>query len=121
MRDRLIEILIKSGVTWNPGGVADSLLENGVIVPPCNVGDTVYFIQSKKIYSGQVILIRPFIHEEYTTFHGNVEYECEDPFYNDRRKMRHQVSVVFQEYGSNTIAYLTREQAEKALAERNKV
>ena len=82
---------------------------------PCAVGDTVYFIQSKRIYSGQIVLIRPFIHKDNTTFHGNVEYECEDPFYNDGRKMRHQVSVVFQEYGNNTIAYLTKEEAEQAL------
>ena len=95
--------------------LADYLLAEGVIVPPCKVGDTVYFIQSKKIYSGKVILIRPFIHKEYTAFHGNVEYECENPFYNDGRKMIHQVSVVFQEYGSNTVAYFAREEAEKAM------
>ena len=45
MHERLIELLIKSGVTWNPCGVADSLLENGVIVPPCKVGDTVYLTE----------------------------------------------------------------------------
>jgi hypothetical protein len=44
MRDRLIELLIKSGVTWYPCGVADHLLANGVIVLPCAVGDTVYVL-----------------------------------------------------------------------------
>lgn len=126
MRERLIEIIKKVPYGVSVGAkfeqhfcekVADCLLENGVIVPPCRVGDMVYFVQSKKIYSGKVILIRPFIHKDNTIFHGNVEYECEDPFYNDGRKMRHQVSVVFQKYGCNTIAYLTKEQAEKALAE----
>lgn len=49
-RDRLIE-LIKKGVdisrnvtglfSW--GDVADYLLANGVIVPPCKVGDTVWW------------------------------------------------------------------------------
>lgn len=38
-RDRLIELLLKAKVTWNTCGVADYLLANGVIVPPCNVGD----------------------------------------------------------------------------------
>ena len=126
MRDRLIEIIKKVPYGVSVGAkfeqhfcekVADCLLENGVIVPPCRVGDMVYFVQSEKIYSGKVILIRPFIHKDNTIFHGNVEYECEDPFYNDGRKMRHQVSVVFQKYGCNMIAYLTKEQAEKALAE----
>ncbi len=51
-RDRLIELmqkqfaeLYKNG-DWNFNemivGVADYLLANGVIVPPCKVGDTVY-------------------------------------------------------------------------------
>lgn len=94
--------------------------EGRLIVPPCKVGDTVYFIQDKKIYEGVIILIRPFIHKENTVFHGNVKYECEDPFYNDGRTMTHEVFVVFQEYGKNLIAYFTREEAEKALAERSK-
>ena len=32
---------------------ADYLLENGVIVPPCKVGDTVYYICFGKIYKGK--------------------------------------------------------------------
>lgn len=133
MRDRLIEILNKADkrcdeckqceqcVAFGKGEdcinylIADTLLANGVIVPPCKVGDTVYFIQSKQIFEGRVILIRPFIHKDHTNFHGNVLYECINPFYNDGRTMEHQISVVFEEYGENTIAYLTKEEAEKAL------
>lgn len=44
MRDRLIELLIKSGVTWNSCGVADYLIENGVIALPYKVGTRVYRI-----------------------------------------------------------------------------
>lgn len=44
MRERLIELLRQSGITWYPSKVADYLLENGIIVPPCKVGDTVYCI-----------------------------------------------------------------------------
>lgn len=43
MRDRLIDTLVRhwfDGMTM--GECADMLLANGVIVPPCNVGDTVY-------------------------------------------------------------------------------
>ena len=50
-RNRLIELIqdIKdcNPTNWNkPEFMADSLLANGVIVPPCKVGDTVYFIDS---------------------------------------------------------------------------
>lgn len=51
MRDRLIE-LIQNSV----GGcarhwaqiIADHLLANGIIVPPCKVGDTLYVISQMK-------------------------------------------------------------------------
>lgn len=33
--------------------IADYLLVNGVIVPPCKVGDTVYYICFGKIYKGK--------------------------------------------------------------------
>ena len=44
-RDRLIELISK--VQYMGGlesKLADYLIENGVIVPPCKVGDTVYYI-----------------------------------------------------------------------------
>ena len=120
MRDRLIE-LIRDSIHILHGCfeeiIADHLLANGVVVPPCKVGDTVYFIQCKQIFEGRVILIRPFIHKDHTNFHGNVLYECINPFYDDGRTMEHQISVVFKEYGENTIAYLTREEAEAKLKE----
>lgn len=49
MLDRLIELLEKADETvvgfsidGDIGVLADYLLENGVIVPPCKMGDTVY-------------------------------------------------------------------------------
>ena len=53
MRDRLIELIAKSGLVLVDGGIhpdthiaqealADHLIAAGVIVPPCKVGDTVY-------------------------------------------------------------------------------
>ena len=49
MRDRLIELLnVAVGDSNLTDGeikiVADYLLENGVIVPPCKIGDKVYFV-----------------------------------------------------------------------------
>ena len=34
---------------------AKYLIDNGVIVPPCKVGDTVYYVQNDKILETQVI------------------------------------------------------------------
>lgn len=49
MRDKLVEILQSKIAPWeyllckeNIKALADYLIENGVIIPPCNVGDTVY-------------------------------------------------------------------------------
>lgn len=48
MRDRLIELLQSAPADCegnrNVGVIADYLLANGVIVPPCKVGDVVYAI-----------------------------------------------------------------------------
>ena len=53
MRDRLIELIEDCGKTQMPmieglelwaDEIADYLLANGVIVPPCKVGDTVYVL-----------------------------------------------------------------------------
>ena len=56
-RDRLIEILkvpIFPHLDVEPAEVvADYLLENGVIVPPCKVGQTVYYISFGKVYKGK--------------------------------------------------------------------
>lgn len=61
MRDRLIELINQAEKKFYDTDnslsnvekyVADYLLENGVIVPPCNVGDTVYInVFTKKGYS----------------------------------------------------------------------
>ena len=52
MRDRLIELLINWGNEENDGvkaeSISDYLIENGVIVPPAKVGDTVWFNTFKK-------------------------------------------------------------------------
>lgn len=47
-RERLIELLNDWGNKENDGvraeSIADYLLENGIVVLPCKVGDTLYFI-----------------------------------------------------------------------------
>ena len=49
-RERLIELIKqgKGGYDFNSlERIADHLLDNGVIIPPCKVGDTVFAIPSK--------------------------------------------------------------------------
>ncbi len=53
MRERLIKLLKR---WFNSKGdcaeIADYLLENGVIVPPCKVGDAMYCIHNGKVVKG---------------------------------------------------------------------
>lgn len=53
MRDKLIELLCNSGFIADTSvfeSLADHLIENGVILPPCKVGDILY-----DIYGGENI------------------------------------------------------------------
>ena len=117
MRDRLIE-LIQNAVNgcarhWAEI-IADHLIANGVIVPPCKVGDTVYtvtlntntftygvhrgYIGCIDIRSiGEYIIIR---HEGYD----------DEPYFE-------KIIGKFDDFGKNI--FFTREDAEKALKEIN--
>ncbi len=65
MRDKLIELFLapmklpihnpKDFVRVTAEAYADRLLENGIIVPPCKVGDTVYYIFEGEIRELTVI------------------------------------------------------------------
>ena len=94
MRERLIEILSKPiypKVGVDPAEVvADYLLDNGVIVPPCKVGDKVYQTDGTRIYESEV---RKII---YDTGH-----------------------IAFDEDAIGKSVFLSRDEAEKALAERS--
>lgn len=58
MRDRLIELIDNAGIQINGNvtpyrdygieNLADYLLENGVIVPPCKVGQNIYIVSAAK-------------------------------------------------------------------------
>ena len=57
MRDRLIELLVSCAESLDirdddlEEQIADYLLANGVIVPPCKVGDVVWLIGNMKLYT----------------------------------------------------------------------
>lgn len=114
MRDRLIEILSKPiypKVGVDPAEVvADYLLDNGVIVPPVRVGQKVYRVN---YYLGN-----------YCEFTVRAIYFTEDKKYYPKPHIivQHELSqgrtrINFADIGKTV--FLTREEAEKALAERS--
>lgn len=100
MRDRLIELLKQADereknrmITDYTEAVADNadfLLANGVIVPPVRVGDTVYQTDGVRTYKSEV---------------KEVIYDCG--------------IVAFDESAIGNSVFLTKEEAEKSLAERS--
>lgn len=94
-RERLIELL--KNVPRNTRAFydqfADYLLENGVIVPPCKVGDTVYETDGIRIY--ELIILDISLHKN-------------KPYYETE-------SLDFDDYAIGKSIFLTREEAEKAL------
>lgn len=104
-RERLIgllDIIIQPGQK-TLGDIADYLLENGVIVPPCKVGDTVYIIDGGQICEGVVIKIFGELDNE-TVY--TMEYTdcCDDIVESD---------FIESDYGITV--FLTKEEAQKEL------
>ena len=111
MRDRLIELLkdpipvIRGLKIFGESRMsavdaeryADHLLANGVIVPPCKVGDTVYTILRGKIFC-------------YTVLEYSVRGKCGSVYAENDRDF---LDFPFAELGKNV--FLTREEAEQAL------
>ena len=103
-RERLIEILSQN-IRKNRGeseivAIANHLLTNGVIVPPCKVGDKLYTEDS---------LIDEYCYWEIVRIEI---YEDESGFVDDSGNW-----YSFDDIGKTV--FLTREEAEKALAERS--
>ena len=101
--------------------IADHILADGWIRPPCKVGDTVYCIYGEKVIKGTVRLIRPFISEKEIIFKGNIICEVDNIFLDDGSKEEIELYIVFENpYGIERVAYLTREEAEAELERRKK-
>lgn len=141
MRDRLIELIKQVPYGVSVGAkftqqfsekMADNLLANGVIVPPCKVGDTVYVIATRhpcyacdfcddfchkdcrikdktKLVVKKATVCAIYIREEVKEIH--VEFE------KSKWLRAYMSTCYFDEYGK--LIFLTREEAEKALAERS--
>ena len=99
-RDRLIE-LIQDAVNgcarhWAEI-IADHLLANGVIVPPCKVGDRVYYIAFGKVYKSKCHAITQHKHALQIHLY---DYDGDNAKYPAKK------------------VFLTKEEAERALKER---
>lgn len=124
MKERLVELLKEHCVLRQdvsdctnrktddcPECLADYLIANGVIVPPCKVGDTVYAIYDKKVYEAVAEQVTVVSH-----ISGNniikikAEFDVEDWFYNDGRKTKYGIYGYYQEN-----VFLTKEEAEQSL------
>lgn len=97
-RERLIELLdviIQPGEK-TLGDIADYLLEKGVIVLPCKVGDTIYRCgyPSKKVYEWEIEHVKLYLDEIVFVDDSDNEFTAED---------------------IGKTVFLTREEAEKAL------
>jgi hypothetical protein len=105
MRDRLIELLCEIHQKKIPsmGDIADHLLANGVIVPPCRVGDTVYRLVACPLrvsqFTWEIVEIKIFADEIY--------------FVDDSDN-------VFAADKIGKTVFLTKEEAEAELVKRSK-
>ena len=88
--------------------IADKLLSEGVIVPPCKVGDTVYALSQMRDKR-----ILPFISEYEVTSISVGKKKC--IVYHE---MDGYIKLFKQDDFGKTV-FLTKEEAEKALAERS--
>lgn len=120
MRDKLIEI-VKESLVRNidythrlAESITDDLLANGVIVPPCKVGDKVYRIWSVGKYGKS---IAEFVVTNVSQIMENIWIVR----YQKQAKSLYSIPTIYQ-CNFNDIGktvFLTREEAEKALAERS--
>ena len=106
MKDRLIELLQNVPADYegklNVGVIADYLIDNGVIAPPCKVGDVVYDIFHPHIQEWEVSDI---IIEKAGMY---AKLSCKSSYAR--------IGVSANLFGRKV--FLTREEAEEAMKER---
>ena len=106
MRDRLIELIDKAidDTATSCEEIADYLLANGVIVPPCKAGDTIYFVESaiSCVWEGKIASWS--VQKDGLWFYA--QYTCGLNYWHEE-----------QDIGKTV--FLTREEAEKALKKRS--
>ena len=111
-RERLINLMIKAKRTEPETGsftdyLADYLIEHGVIVPPCKVGDKVYYIEMCRTA------------EDWGKLYISWEEVKQLSFNKHGRWLVLIDNALFDWSEIGTVAFLTREEAERALKERD--
>ena len=113
MKKRLIELLEDTLKEWECdvqpetlSETAEHLIENGVIVPPCKEGDTVYVIPTKENGLSEITEMRT-LGFSISALYNTVNLA-------DEKNKLYQPS--FERFGKTV--FHTREEAEKALKER---
>ena len=119
MRDRLIDLIVDlipddTRIDCLPDveALADQLLANGVIVPPCKVGATLFFLYNSP-YADKPDLT-PRIYKTTDWY-----FEVDEAGIVINTRDIHSFNKVY-DYVLGKTVFLTREEAEKALAERSK-
>lgn len=117
-RDRLIELLKQSTQYICESDnlivqIADHLLANGVIVPPCKVGDTVYKITPNYLFIKDYEVVG-FHLGEFPTINGHKRKPYLVCYDKASRFLKH---IPLDVIGKT--AFLAREEAEAALKERS--
>lgn len=108
MRDRLVELIqdikLCNPTNWDkPKFMALALLANGVIISPCNVGDDIWIV---KCYEGKPLgIVKDKVQMIGITSRG---FHIKARDHHDHNKM----------YMLGKTVFITREDAEKALRER---
>ena len=128
MRDRLIELYDQTNDEcdskdclsckyWNASycrdhKFIDKIIENGAILPPCKVGDTVYFFSGvlEEVCESKVITIEQNYYTPSNPFWFSIEYLS--------KQIGTQVIHIPINQAIGKTVFLTREDAEKSLRER---
>ena len=126
MRDRLVELIFESGILCRRCGdfsrnycaeyISKYLLENGVIVPPCKVGDTLWIKwgfeeTGKKLYPVKVYALR------FDTKKNNMRICVEGDFHVSAYGgyFSHHYVGTFSWGSVGKTVFLTKEEAEQAM------
>lgn len=134
MKDRLIKLILNTPVLKFPSGsraqgktyqtaqnVADHLLANGVIVPPCKVGDTLWvnWLRFKEKYETHPVTVYAFrCDTKKNNMRICVEGQFEISAYGGSYTHYYKGTFAWNSVGKTV--FFTKEEAEKALAERSK-
>lgn len=138
MRDRLVDLIAAEIPDDIPvdrlpdvDAIVERLLDAGVIVPPCKVGDTVYFLDMKRPCFAchevtdychkncRFVDRKSLVVKKATVVEFSIEKEFRKMFTrtdSEKGISSYHHTFWFQDMGKTV--FLTKEQAEKALAER---